>query len=279
MATVLVILAAADLILAATVAGLTALAGAMSGAAHDASWLRSPLFWILLAAAGLRLFGLFWGLPAADGWDDDGFAPRNFLTALALTWKPGAYFTYPPLHALMLALPSLPVAGWALAHAPSLSQHDVIATITQPGIHDLFRGGGAAGRHRDVAGHHLRSIGEMARLIAGPRAGLLAAGAAALNFGADLLWPGQQPGCALSCSGRCLALLVVMQAATLQQPRRFWGAALAAAAAVATKDQAYALFLLSLPAFLALWFALDAWPRDNARSVLILCWRWRRSPR
>jgi hypothetical protein len=51
--------------------------------------MRSPLFWILLVAAGLRLMGLFWGLPASDGWDDDGFAPRNFLTALALTWKPG----------------------------------------------------------------------------------------------------------------------------------------------------------------------------------------------
>ena len=47
--------------------------------------LRHPLFWILLAAMGLRLAGLFWGLPASDGWDDDGFAPRNFLTALALT--------------------------------------------------------------------------------------------------------------------------------------------------------------------------------------------------
>ena len=93
---------------------------------------RSPLFWILAAAAGLRLAGLAWGLPAADGWDDDGFAPRNFLTALALTWKPGSFFTYPPLHAILLAIPSLPVAAWALAHAPSLSQHDVIMTITQP---------------------------------------------------------------------------------------------------------------------------------------------------
>ena len=72
---------------------------------------REPLFWILLAAAGLRLAGLFWGLPASDGWDDDGFVPRNFLTALALTWKPGSFFTYPPLHALLLAVPSLPVAG------------------------------------------------------------------------------------------------------------------------------------------------------------------------
>ena len=100
--------------------------------------LRSPLLWILAAAAGLRLAGLFWGLPASDGWDNDGFAPRNFLTALALTWKPGSYFTYPPLHALLLAVPSLPVAGWALAHAPSLSQHDVIAAITQPAYATYF---------------------------------------------------------------------------------------------------------------------------------------------
>ena len=69
---------------------------------------RHPLFWILAAAAGLRLAGLFWGLPASDGWDDDGFAPRNFLTALALTYKPGSYFTYPPLHAFLLALLGAP---------------------------------------------------------------------------------------------------------------------------------------------------------------------------
>ena len=54
------------------------------------SWLRAPLFWILAVAAGLRLAGLFWGLPASDGWDDDGFAPRNFLTALALRKLRGA---------------------------------------------------------------------------------------------------------------------------------------------------------------------------------------------
>jgi hypothetical protein len=228
--------------------------------------MRSPLFWILLAAAGLRLFGLFWGLPAADGWDDDGFAPRNFLTALALTWKPGAFFTYPPLHAILLALPSLPVAGWALAHAPSLSQHDVIATITQPAYMTYF-----AVMARLVAIvlslGIIGIIGEMARLIAGPRAGLLAAGAAALNFG--LTYYGQVSNLDVPyLFWACLSLLFVMQAVTLQQPRRFWWAAFSAAAAMATKDQAYAIFLLSLPVFLALWFALDAWPRAHARTVL-----------
>ena len=92
-------------------------------------WMRNPLFWILMAAAGLRLSGLFWGLPASDGWDDDGFSPRNFLTALALTWKPGSYFTYPPLHALLLAILNLPSIILALLHTPSLRQPDVISRI------------------------------------------------------------------------------------------------------------------------------------------------------
>jgi hypothetical protein len=60
-----------------------------------------------------------------------------------------------------------------------------------------------------------------------------------------------------------------MRAALEQAPRRFWPAALFAAAAVATKDQAYALFLLSLPAFLLLWFAGDAWPRAHGRQIAL----------
>ena len=240
--------------------------------------LRSPMFWILLLAAGLRLAGLAWGLPAADGWDDDGFAPRNFLTALALTWKPGAYFTYPPLHALLLALPSLPVAGWALAHAPSLSQHDVIATITQPQYMTYFA---VLGRLAGLAMSLgiIWTIGEMARLVAGgalgdsrtapskSRAGLFAAGACALNFA--LTYYGQVSNLDVPyLFWGLLSLLWCMRAVTEEAPRRFWLAALFAAAAVATKDQAYALFLLSLPLFLLLWFALDRWPRAHAGQVM-----------
>jgi len=230
-------------------------------------WLRSPLFWVLLAAASLRLAGLLWGLPAADGWDDDGFAPRNFLTALALTWKSGAYFTYPPLHALLLAIPALPVGAFALAHAPSLSPHDVIATITQPATMTYFA---ELGRLVNL----VMSLGiiwcvaEMARLVAGLRAGLLAAIACALNFG--LTYYGQVSNLDVPyLFWACLALLWCMRAVTEHAPRRFWLAALFAAAAVATKDQAYALFLLSLPLFLVLWFATDAWPRAHGRQIAL----------
>jgi len=228
--------------------------------------LRSPLFWILLLAAGLRLAGLTWGLPAADGWDDDGFAPRNFLTALALTWKPGAYFTYPPLHALLLALPSLPVAAWALAHAPSLSQHDVIATITQPSYMTYFAVLGRLVNLLMSLGI-IWTIGEMARLVAGRRAGFFAAGACALNFA--LTYYGQVSNLDVPyLFWGLLSLLWCMRAVTEQAPRRFWLAALFAAAAVATKDQAYALFLLSLPLFLLLWFVTDRWPRAHTAQIV-----------
>ena len=226
---------------------------------------RSPLFWILLLAAGLRLAGLAWGLPAADGWDDDGFAPRNFLTALALTWKPGSFFTYPPLHAILLAIPSLPVAAWALAHAPSLSQHDVIMTITQPAYMTYFA---VVGRLVGLVMSLgiIWTIGEMAKLVAGSRAGLFAAGAAALNFA--LTYYGQVSNLDVPyLFWGLLSLLWCMRAVTEEAPRRFWLAGLFAAAAVATKDQAYGLFLLSLPLFLIGWFACDRWPRAYAGQV------------
>jgi hypothetical protein len=230
-------------------------------------WLRAPIFWILLAAAALRLTGLFWGLPASDGWDNDGFAPRNFLTALALTWKPGAYFTYPPLHALFLALPSLPVAAWALAQAPSLSQHDVIATITQPPYMTYFT---LAARLVSIVMSLgiIWTVGAMAQLIAGRRAGLFAAGAAALNMG--LTYYGQVSNLDVPyLFWALLSLLFCMRAVVEQQPRRFWLAAFFAAAAIATKDQAYAMFAISLPLFFAVWFAADAWPRRNARTIMV----------
>ena len=84
--------------------------------------LRHPLFWILAAAAGLRMAGLFWGLPASDGWDDDGFVPRNFLTALALTYKHGSYFTYPPLHAIQISSSCTGVSTRVKCRVMSLSR-------------------------------------------------------------------------------------------------------------------------------------------------------------
>ncbi len=228
---------------------------------------HNPLLWILIAAAGLRLAGLFWGLPASDGWDDDGFAPRNFLTALALTYKHGSYFAYPPLHAFFLALLTFPGLVMALLHAPSFHPADVIGEFIKPGYMTFFA---LTARlvNLVLSLGAIWCVGEMARLVAGRQAGLFAAGAAALNFG--LTYYGQVSNLDVPyLFWGMLALLWCMRAVEEQQPQRFWLAALFAAAAIATKDQAYALFLLSLPLFLALWFVMNAWPRANARAVAL----------
>jgi len=251
----------------------------------NSSIIRNPLVWILVLAAGLRLAGLFWGLPASDGWDDDGFAPRNFLTALALTYKQGAYFTYPPLHAIFLALLALPGIVLALLHTPTFHQADVIAEFTKPGFMTFFA---VTARLVNLAMSLgiIWCVGEMARLVAGgalgeahsdsvwataqikSRAGLFAAGACALNFG--LTYYGQVSNLDVPyLFWAVMALWLGMRAVTEQQPRYFWGAALFAAASVATKDQAYALFLLSLPLFLLFYFAVDGWARANARKIIL----------
>ena len=228
--------------------------------------LRSPLAWILCAAAALRITGLFWGLPAADGWDNDGFAPRNFLTALALTYTPGSYFTYPPLHAFVLAVLTLPGIVIALFGLPSFTQADVVATFTSPALATYF----AVVARLVSIGMSLGIIwcvGDMARRLAGARAGLFAAGACALSV--VLTYYGQVSNLDVPyLFWASLSLLFVMRAVTEQQRRFLWWAALLAAAAIATKDQAYAVFALTLPLFLLAWFAADPWPRRNARGVV-----------
>ena len=228
--------------------------------------LRAPLFWILMLAISLRLAGITWGLPASDGWDDDGFAPRNFLTALALTYKPGSFFTYPPLHAFFLGVLTLPGTVLALMHAHSLTQADVISEITKPRYMTFFA---VVARLVSVAMSLgiLVCVERMAALIAGRRAGLFAAMACAL--GVAFTYYGQVTNLDVPYLFWCmLSLLWCMRAVAQHEPARLRGAALFAAAAIATKDQAYAVFLLSVPAFLLLWFSADSWPRQHVVPVM-----------
>ena len=243
------------------------MSGRLSPYSRLEQWCRSPLFWILCAAAVFRLAGLWWGLPASDGWDDDGISPRNFLVGLAKTYSGGSYFTYPPLQMIFLAILTCP--GWisALFNAHSLTQHDVIAEIIQVPYMTFFA---VVARLVSAAMSvgTIYLIGKMTETIAGRRAGLFAAGACALN--AAMTYYGQVTnldGPYLFWSA--LSLWGWMRAIAEHEPRHMRWAALAAAAAIATKDQAYAVFLLSVPLIFIMWFALDRWPRQNARKVIL----------
>lgn len=232
---------------------------------------RTPLFWIVLVSVALRLPGLTWGLPASDGWDDDGVAPRNFLVGLAQTYIPGSYFTYPPLHMLWLALLSAPGVVLALLHAPTLSQHDVIGQFIHVPYMTFFA---ITARVLSIVMSvgTLLFIGQLTETFAGRKASLYAAAACALD--APLVYYGQ----VTNLDGpylfwASLALWGWVKFLVERQPRHLRWVALASVAAITTKDQAYAVFLLALPISLVLWFSLDSKARQSwapiARSLTL----------
>jgi hypothetical protein len=230
------------------------------------SQVSSPLFWILCAAAGLRIVGLTWGLPASDGWDSDGIAPRDFLVGVIKTYQPGEYFTYPPLQLIALTLLTSP--GWivALFKAHSLSPPDLISELIQPSYMTFFalvaRVVSAA---MSVA--TIFWIGKIGEELGGRRLGICTAAACALN--ATLTYYGHVTNLdGPSMFWSTLAAWQWIRAIARHEPRRFFWACLFSVAAIATKDQSYAVFLLSVPLTLTLWLIADPWPRQNWRQVV-----------
>jgi 4-amino-4-deoxy-L-arabinose transferase-like glycosyltransferase len=116
-------------------------------------------------------------------------------------------------------------------------------------------------------------VAKIAELLAGKRAGLFAAAALALNAALTYY------GVATNLDGpsifwAVLALYFFMRLIALQELHAIRWGMLCVAAAVATKDQAYAVFALALPAGLALWLVTDAWPRANLRRILLAILLW-----
>lgn len=224
-------------------------------------WLWS----VLLIAAILRLIGLGWGLPSTDGWDSDGIAPRDFLAGIVLTYKSGSYYTYPPLHLMLLA--ALTAPGWliGLCEAPTLGQADLINEFIKVPYMTFFAWVARLVSVTMSVGT-VYCVARMARLVDGELASAIAALIAALN--AVLIYYGHTTnldGPYLFWS--VLAMLFVMEGIAGRRPYRIAIGVLFFIAAVATKDQAYALALLSFPVVIICWGACDDWARKNWLAI------------
>lgn len=225
----------------------------------------SPLAWILLAAAVIRLAGLTWGLPASDGWDNDGIAPRDFLPGLIETFTPGHYFTYPPAQFVLLAIVSLPVTIVMVLHAPSLAPAAIVGEavkVPYMTAYAVIARAVAIGMSIGI----IYAIAKIAELVAGKRAGTCAALVAATNV--ILTYYGQTTNLDVPyLFWASLSLLALARAISGDEPRLLRRVAIFGALAVATKDQAYALFVLTLPITLILWPISDRWARRNFRML------------
>lgn len=220
---------------------------------------------VLGAVAVLHVVGIGWGLPASDGWDVDGIAPRDFLPGLVDTFTPGHYFTYPPFHLALLTVLTLPVTIVQLLRAPSTAPADVVPFFTAVPVMTIFAL--VARLVSLVMSLGLTvTLGRIATRIFGDRkaaawtmavAGVEAAGtyyAHTTNLDLPALFWGT------------LALATLVKAIDGEDPRLLRRVALFAAFAIASKDQAYALFAVSMPVVFALW--LRAAPADK-RSALV----------
>ncbi|HXX66990.1 MAG TPA: glycosyltransferase family 39 protein [Polyangiaceae bacterium] len=233
--------------------------------AHRA--LRSPLTCVAAVAFALRVVGLTWGLPASDGWDNDGIAPRDFLPGLIETFTPGHYFTYPPAHLALLSLLTLPLSLGIVAHATSLAPHDII----QEAIHVPYMTAFALVA-RVVS--LLMSIGivlsvaKIAQAAVSRRAGVYAGAMCAVN--GMLTYYGHATNLDVPyLFWATLALLELVRAIDERAPRRLRAFALLAALSIASKDQAYALYVLSFPATLCAAALYQTAGRSDARAWAI----------
>lgn len=64
---------------------------------------------VVLGFVAFELLGVLWDQPGFYGWENDGAAPRDFLEGIARNLTPGKAHRYPLFHYLLLGLLALPV--------------------------------------------------------------------------------------------------------------------------------------------------------------------------
>jgi hypothetical protein len=204
---------------------------------------------VVIGFALTELVTVAWDLPGSHGWENDGLAPRDLFAGIAHNLTPGQGHQYPLLHCLVLAVLSLPVLLPAVLtgslDAASVRER-VLSIPTMTGISLIAKLVAIA-----MACASLLVLARIVRRTTNVRAGRLAAlfGATCLTFA----FYGRVSNLDVPYLTYTLfaldAVLDVRERGDAASLRRF---ALLAAAAVATKDQAYAAFVLVAPLYLVL---------------------------
>lgn len=218
---------------------------------------------VFFGVAVLHVVAITWGLPASDAWDVDGIAPRDFLPGVIETFTPGKYFTYPPLHLTLLSILTLPFSAIAVAKSPSLSQPDIIATFI--GVPTMTALSLVARLVNCVMSLGIVLVlGRISASIFGPRARVWTIAFAGVEVaGVYYAHTSNLDIPALFWSS--LALMVLVDAVKADEPRKLRKVAVLAACAIASKDQAYALFAVTMPVVIVAW-ALTS--RASARAIV-----------
>ena len=197
---------------------------------------------ILLAYMAVQLVGALWDLPGDHGWENDGIAPRGVFSSLSGNLKPGNAHRYPLLHYVLSLLVSLP----ALVLTPFAAGGFNKAALLEAGAGPLVMTGVSLCVKLlsiGLSSLTLLALSTFARRSANLQASHFAALFCALNL--SFAYYGRVSnldGPYLAWSALLLERLSLLgQGSEQVQRRRSVQMGLLAAAAVATKDQAYAV--------------------------------------
>jgi 4-amino-4-deoxy-L-arabinose transferase-like glycosyltransferase len=254
----------------------------VSRAGRLGSWLARPVLRLLaedrtvtlitLVFAASELVTLFWDLPGSHGWENDGVAPRDLFGGLAHNLTPGATHRYPLLHYLLLAVPSLPVLLAAVLAGPLTAAGVRARVLSVPVMTSLSVIAKLTATL--MASISVLVLARIARRTGGERAGRYTALFAATNL--TFAFYGRVSNLDVPyLMWTLLALDALLDIVERQSAAAYVSFGIFAALAVATKDQAYASFVLVAPLYLVLWplverrrFSVDHFKR-LARAALV----------
>jgi hypothetical protein len=203
--------------------------------------------WPVLLAVLFALVGITWGLPGSDTWAEDAMSPRTCgLFGIAETYAPGHFHAYPPLHVALLTLTSLP---WELRtilrvgfDRAALEQALIAPRVMTP--IELCARLVAVAMLAGIVWNTVRLFERLGGRRVGIVAGLVVATNSALIYYAHT---GALEVPYLFWSSWALVEIDRVLAGESREPQVM----IAVTCAVLTKDQAAGLFLLTLPACLA----------------------------
>ncbi|NND30594.1 MAG: hypothetical protein HKN97_18570 [Myxococcales bacterium] len=198
--------------------------------------------WIVFIFALSQLTAVGWDLPGSYGWENDGIAPRDIFAGIGINLTPGQGHRYPLFHNLLIGVLSLPILLPAALSAESWTLPDLMEQVltvpTMTGVSLVAKLVGLL-----MACVALLVIARIGRRTVSAEAGRWAAvwAATCLSFayygrvsnldGPYLMWT-------------VLAIDRLLSAAETRRRRDYVLFGVLAGAAVATKDQAYAGFVL-----------------------------------
>jgi len=198
--------------------------------------------WIVVFFALSQLVAIGWDLPGSYGWENDGIAPRDIFAGIGINLTPGQGHRYPLLHNLVIGVLSIPILLPAALSADSWTlpalMEQILTVPTMTGVSLVAKLVGVL-----MACVALLVIARIARRTVSAEAGRWAAvwAATCLSFayygrvsnldGPYLMWT-------------ALAIDRLLSVAETRERRDYVLFGVLAGAAVATKDQAYAGFVL-----------------------------------